>query len=246
MEDPNDTLEEQGVAPEGSTDPGAPQTGGGDNKDERLYAGKYKTLEDLEKAYSEAQAAMTRAQQEAADLRRAQEEQGYNGQQYNPPQPDNDPIAQFNDQFFDNPYQAGMQMVGQALGAFQQSQANVRRESRKFKEDPLYNQIADEFESELSAVPFHQLADPTQAKQAAEFIYNQVAGRYARNMVGNIRQNPAERVNYLKNIGVEEPTSDGDSRDTVDPEAYALLNQLGIRDTQVQAEILRRTRGGRD
>ena len=189
MEDPNDTLEEQGVAPEGSTDPGAPQTGVGDNKDERLYAGKYKTPEDLEKAYSEAQAAMTRAQQEAADLRRAQEEQGYNGQQYNPPQPDNDPIAQFNDQFFDNPYQAGMQMVGQALGAFQQAQANVRRESRKFKEDPLYNQITNEFESSFQQFPSTSFDLHRQSRRLSLSI-TRLQDAMPRNMVGNIRQNP--------------------------------------------------------
>jgi hypothetical protein len=70
-------VSEPDITPDEAVEPevDAPETGADDaletptETQERLYAGKYTSPDELEKGYGEASAAMTRAQQEAAELR---------------------------------------------------------------------------------------------------------------------------------------------------------------------------------
>lgn len=62
-----ETPEQQGQTNAPETTPETP------TPEEKLYAGKFKTPEDLEKAYTEAQRALTRKSQEAAEAKKGQQ-----------------------------------------------------------------------------------------------------------------------------------------------------------------------------
>lgn len=85
---PDDGVEPEVDAPETGADEGGETAA---ETQERLYAGQYKTIEDFEAGHGEARATLTRAQQEAADLRAQIAE--YEAQQ-NAPDPFN-PLANF-------------------------------------------------------------------------------------------------------------------------------------------------------
>jgi hypothetical protein len=63
---PDEGVEPEVDAPEGGADDAVETP---TETQERLYAGQYKTIEDFEAGHGEARATLTRAQQEAADLR---------------------------------------------------------------------------------------------------------------------------------------------------------------------------------
>lgn len=102
------------VAAEAADRAGTPAEAAPAEPESPLYAGKYRNVEDLERAYEEAQRGFHQARQEAADLRRLQEQ----AQAYTPPQaspydqamlPDGTPILtpqQLEELAMENPLQA--------------------------------------------------------------------------------------------------------------------------------------------
>lgn len=204
---------------------------------ERLLAGKYKTAEELERAYEEAQAAMTRAQQEAAELR------GRTTTDTPPANPAYDPNAyaeQFNQQFFDNPYQnlsALMQNVQQqTYQTIMQGQAAIRRAQSTFKGDPVYPQVADSFEAELMTLDPSLLANP----QVTQKVYDSVVGAHVRAQAQRAQQDPAARTEMLQHLGVAQPDSTPDAPvGRVDSQSASMIEALGVDAKDVNSVINR-------
>lgn len=196
---------------------------GGGEPEERTYAGVFKSPEELEKGYVEARAEMTRKEQEAADLRRQLE--STQGREMNPPE-----VGDPNEVWWENPAQAAYATFGGLLNQFQSAQANVRRASSQYKNDSAYNLVRDEFEAELASVPFNIMADPNQAQQAADYVYNTVCGRKFRETQGKIKENPSSRLEVLKQLGVEPPAPgpDNNVNEDVTQSDIAALRSMGL------------------
>lgn len=97
-----EVLEEEAVA-----EPEAEETEEPEAVEEKLYAGKYKSLEDLEKAYVEAQSALGRQGDELGQLRKIQEQfQEQLAQLSQPAAPNPFDTPEWDNINFDNPAQA--------------------------------------------------------------------------------------------------------------------------------------------
>ena len=70
---------------------------------------------------------------------------------------------------------------------------------------PLYNEVKDLYEAELLTIPPALLADPARASQIAEDRYRKVVGDYAVTQLAAAKQDPAQRQQVVKALGVAEP-----------------------------------------
>ena len=243
----------------GEGDPDPAEDGGG----ERLYAGKYKTVEDMENAYKEAQSKIGQSGQTLAHLRaQARAAGGDVDEQGNlvmpqtttrqAPETGNNFAEQFNAQIFADPHSAISQFIGQSYqqqrATEKAAQANMRRSIAEFKDDPLFSHIREEFEAEMLGIDDNVLANPQQATQAANFIYNSVAGKYARTKAGKAKVDPEERRAFVKSFGVEEPQATNEGHgDSVSAEDEMMLREMGLSDSKVRKEVAesaRKTGGG--
>ncbi|HEY5997963.1 MAG TPA: hypothetical protein VI078_01500 [bacterium] len=128
-----------------------------------LIFGKYRTPEDAEKAYSEAQRAMHEAKTEAAKLREQLEQRAA----YNPPPPAVEPVTNFEDKFreqlAENPGFTIYKMIHDQTTRLlaQQQQANLGRlkEFQSFSSRPEYADVSAEVAAELpfSSEPMEML-----------------------------------------------------------------------------------------
>jgi len=175
----------------------------------RLYAGKYRTVEEMEKAIREKDKLIGRklTQYEYEMLKASgeydteqPEEQGTD-EDYSTPyaSPYGNPYAptyaptyapaytpQTGEQdpealWFQSPQQAFHLSIQQVRQMEKMAQRNLRMELAKRKSDPDYDDVRDMFEAELMTVPDEMLADPRQAAYIADRIYTAVLGqRYVR------------------------------------------------------------------
>jgi hypothetical protein len=197
---------------------------------EKVYAGKFKTPEDLEQAYGNAEAEMRRAQQEAAEARKELEQYGSQIGGMSAPKGDG-AAPDFNEQIFENPLQAIMQLLTATKQVEKTATVNRKAQRGKFKGDPLFREVSDEFETALEAVDDSYLQTPQQSQFVAEQIYNAVCGKYARENRARASADPAERKRYIENLGIEEPEAPGSraaSDDDINQRDVAMLNALGI------------------
>jgi hypothetical protein len=225
---------------------------------ERLYAGKYKTPEDMERAYLESQSAMTKAQQEAAEFRRYAEQQ-----QAQPPpqQPDySDELERLNDEFLSNPYgfltqsvpQMVQQQVQQVLAQRDTAQRNVKQVMNLKATDPHFDKVKDDFEAVIAELDPSYLQNPNSLADVAEYAYTQAVGRAA--LAGKLTAAPpppppvptVERVSQLEQTGpgVAQPASTGSGLDTVDQRGMSALRAFGLGAEDQKDAISRAQRGG--
>ncbi len=175
-----------------------------EEEEPRLLAKKYKSVDELERGYEEAQAALTRVSQEKAELERrgpgevpSQEPSIGEGVNW---------MQQSDEQFYERPTEATLSILQKAREIEKRAQANVLRARAELKNDPLYSRVQDELTAELTELPDHMLADPAQSKVIVENIFNAVVGRYSRQQFQRARETPAERKAALENLGVEAPS----------------------------------------
>ena len=210
----------------------------------RLYAGKYKTVEEMEAAYQEAQSSMTRAQQEAAALRDAQN--------YAVP-PQNSAVAEdaqeaYNTQFFENPYQAQLSAMQAMRQTFQQDlrayNAGIRKAVGAKRTDVLFPQVQDDFEAELAGMTSDQLGD----KPTVDAVYDIVLGRHARKIVQEAGNDPKARTAMLKGLGVTEPepTPIGGGANEPSSAQVDTLRSMGLTAKQIEAAIKRTQEGSNE
>jgi len=203
----------------------------------RLYAGKYKTVEDMEAAYQEAQAAMTRAQQEAAGLR---ESRNYAGPPQNPPVAE-EAVDAYNTQFFENPYQAQVATMEAMRQTFQADlrayNAGIRKAMSAKRADVLFAQVQDEYEAELAGMTSDQLSD----KNTVDAVYDIVLGRHARKVVQEAGSDPKARTTMLKQLGVTEPEPTPLTGGANEPSAVQVdaLRRMGLTGKQIEAAVKR-------
>jgi hypothetical protein len=246
----------EGLEPDVTLEPGTEPAAPAEPAEPKLYAGKYKTPEEMEAAYLESQSAMTKAQQEAAEYRKMVEGNPavdpYATQQPYQQQPPVDMSQQFNDAFFENPHQALGQYVSQAIQQVTQTQkaaqANVKREVAKLRANPLLAQVSDELEYALANVPDDQLANPQAASQIVQFAFQAAVGQHFINQgntpspapVPQPAPTPSARVAGVQQLGVGSPTtSEEQVTGDVDQRGREMLNQLGI-GTQEQGKIVQK------
>lgn len=252
MNPAGDDLDIQGA---GAGEPGD-GAGEGSGGGEELILGKFKSADDLAKSYTEIEKQSTKSSQRASKLTEQLRAAGYDvdddgtiiapgGGQQAPPQnpPSGDWTDQFNEQFYENPAKAMMEMIGGVTQMQKRASANTRRAIGQFKTDPLFPKIQDDFEAELMSIPDMQLADPQQAQSLAEQTYNQVVGRYFRKEAEKMRENPSERVQRLQSMGVEIPQGGGSpgGSDGMTNDDRHMLNQLGL-SKEAQKKVIERAR----
>ncbi len=224
---------------------------------EKLYAGKFKTVEEMERAYYESQGEMTRKQQEAAKYRKAVETaQQYGmaydeatGQWYNPQATQ----QQYQNQSYDGQtdpweqaFESGANLKNTVEGVLyntiaqydsmrNSADANVEMALAQFEADPLYSKVGRRFRAELKRIPMQQLAHPGVVNAIAQQVYNQCAGEYFRQQSQRVKEDPAVRQEYLASLGVEMPSYEPRSpADEYGSEARAILSEMGLPQKEVQ------------
>ncbi len=218
----------------------------------KKLAGKYNSVEDLEKSYLEEQSALTRLAQENAELRKAQVAlQTTETQPQNPTYQTSaeDPWADA----FDSTEQLGKRVqetVYGAIGQFAQitrnADANIENLLLERESDPMFKEVGRMFRAELKRVEPQYMVDANQAAQIAENVYNSVCGKHARTILAKTRENPAERTKYLESLGVESPQA----KDDTDVEAVTrgevdMLRGLGL-NKKSRESVVRRVAQKRD
>jgi hypothetical protein len=248
----------EGLEPDVSLEPGIEPAAPVEPAEPKLYAGKYKTAEEMEAAYLESQSAMTKAQQEAAEYRKMVEgnppvDQYATQQPYQQQPAPVDFASQFNDQVFENPYQAIGGLVANTVQQLVQTQktaqANVKREVAKLRTNPqaaeILSKVSDELEYALANVPDEQLANPQAASQIVQFAFQAAVGQHFINQgqtpaptpVPAPVANPGQRVAGLQQMGVGSPTtSEEPGGADIDAKGRGALDALGI-GRQEQANI---------
>ncbi len=221
------------------------QNGEPEPKSEKLYAGKFKSPEEMEHAYSEAERSMTQAKQEAAEerQRREQWEQYYSTQQTQQPNPAN-PDDPWEEAIVDPAKMAQTvnQTVIQALTQYDQYRnavdGNIESALAKYESDPRYKEIGRAYRAELKKRA-HEFADPRAAGQRADESFKMVLVDYVMNVQQKVKENPAERSRFIKDLGIEEPESETrpSGYDEIDAKGRAMLDALGISDKDKQSVI---------
>jgi hypothetical protein len=141
MSDPNIINDEPGASPkpDGSVIDA--------NKPEELILGRFKSKDEVVTAYPEAEKLMTQATQEAADLRRQNQElqERINQQQVQPPKPDE---VDYDELFWKKPTEVISKMIRQSIepltGNYYEQQKSVLRNDPEFiRLEPQIDQIAN-------------------------------------------------------------------------------------------------------
>jgi hypothetical protein len=199
----------------------------------RVYAGKFKSPDDLEKGYTEAQSAMTRSMQEAAELRKQLAEAGNTR---SAPQYDMDDI---NSQIIENPFQAVSEIVSRTITAERQAVIGRRKIMNTFRDDPMFSEVKDDFEEALELLDSSYLLDENQRGAVGENIYNSIVGRHARSGKPKPEPKPepvTERVARARGVGIGAPDSGTDSGVDISADAKNIMNGFGF--TKEEAKIV--------
>lgn len=191
-------------------------TGGAAQQDEpKLYAGKYKSADELESAYAEMQKVLGKQARAVGQLRSLgydvddegnviapqtyqQEEQVTN---YEPAATTEDP----NELFWQNPQQATMSIIQQVTRQQKMARVNIESQVNTRKSDPTFNSVAAEYIQQMNSIDDNIMADPRAAAYYGETLYNMVVGQKARQMATQGREDPSVRSRILKELGVEGP-----------------------------------------
>lgn len=221
-DEPGDALEPEELEVE-SEDAPTPEP--------KLYAGKFKTPEDMEVAYKEAEKRMFEAIEEAKQAREPE-----SAPSAPPPQPNF--AEEFNNRAWEDPWTAFGQLLGASNQVQRQATAGRKRSLAQFKTDPLYSEVKDEFEAELELVDDYQMANPEAAKQIVEALYDRVSGRFARQAVAQAQKGPKERVEVVRKLGVAAPEASPDTAGgfEVDRSGLDILGELGVRNKSEAAK----------
>ena len=216
-----------------------------DKESPKLLAGKYANPEELEKAYLHEQAAMTKAQQEAADLRRQLEEMtgSYNNTSPSPPSATGQTWADdFNERMWDNPATAMTEILQNAFAIRDQAEAGIETALAEKESHPLYREVATKYRAELKRNAMY-LGDPANSKAVADALFKQVVGEYALAAAEKVRENPAERTAMLRNLGIESPQSEGGETKTVTTrEDIEMLRDIGVPKDRISTVVDRFTK----
>jgi len=201
----------------------------------KLFAGKFKTAEEMERAYQELQS-MTGKQGRAIGQIR---QHGYDiddegnviaPQQYAPepvPQPQtetDDP----NSEWWENPQQAAQKVIRQAQQQAKVANSNKRFQINKWRGHPMFNTVAADFEAELDAIDDGMMADPRAATYYGDLLFKKAVGEKALQMAQN-REDPNTRTRILRELGLESPQQTPDTGGVeVDDRARRALSEFGL------------------
>lgn len=241
-----------------------PVDGSGDDPPEpqKIYRGKFKTADDLDKGYGELEKKsghdLARLQKlteqlqqwgcsidpETVEIRlpdsviqqqQAQQQQ----QQASPNADDNQALV---DRLFENPDSVILERASSVVAAARQMQkqadANTRSAISKYRTDPLFSKLHDEFETELMRVDDRFMADKQQSEMVAENIYYKLAGKFAIDQAKNAKDStdPASRTLILESFGLSqsEPTSES-GRYVISAEDRRRFEAMGLSDKDMEA-----------
>lgn len=210
----------------GSQDP----PGGG-----KLLAGKYKTVEEMEDAYKEAERKLSEMGSTNSSLRSQVEQLQSAGSRERQPQKDANPdLESLNEKFFENPTAVQGQITQQMLSQMRTTEKKARRNVKlivaELSEDPLFEEVRTQFEAELEMVDDSVLADENAARKITEMVFNTVIGTQARRLYKEAKTDPKARQQVVKRFSPAEPTSDDDRGSAdVDPRDVSKISSaLGL------------------
>jgi hypothetical protein len=179
----------------------------------RLYAGKYKSAEEMEQAYTEMQKVLGKQAKAIGGIRGLGfeiDDEGNVLQPYQEPEPtnyqqpettDDDPNAAF----WENPQQATMQIVQQITRQQKQARSNIEFQIAQRKNDPAFNAIAADYIQQMNAIDDNVMADPRAAAYYGETLFYMSLGKKAHQTAPQARTDPNTRRQLLSELGVEGP-----------------------------------------
>jgi len=211
---------------------------------ERLYAGKYKTVEEMEHAYAEAERLITEKSERAKALEEvlAARTTGVQGQEEELDEEDAEVMRErFSTEFYQNPGQVIGQFVATAIQQQNQiarvARANIKRNLAEKRSDPLFSTVRESYEAELEKIGDEYMANPQYAEFYKDSLYKQVVGDYF--LQENRRQQrspgvPASSKSSVGSLGVASPQPDEGKGPEVDINARdrEMLAGLGLNPDQ--------------
>lgn len=206
----------------------------------KLFAGKYKSVEELEKAYAEAEGKMhsTTGKAALADKLAGQlAAAGYtideNGQIFAPQQqqaaPSQDFAQQFSNQLFENPMKALNDYWSAARAMEKTAEANKRRALAEVRKERFYSDVEDQLEADLIEAPDYILADPAKAKVFVKQKFIEAVGSYVLKASNN-SDDAAQRAELVKRLGIEQPNVESPSGVDIDKTAKNILSEFPFKD----------------
>ncbi len=214
---------------------------------QRLYAGKYKSVDELEKGALEAASSMTKAQQDKAKLVTQLRNAGYDVDDDaniigNPvPQTSQQPTdwkEEFNTKFFDDPLGQTQQLLAAQRQTIKAASMNTKRELSKYRDKPLFNLVKERLEAELEGVDDSILANPAQAEKTVEAFYKMVVGEHAIETATKASTSPTNRKQMLEALGVGQPDNTREEPDDgISAKELNALEEIGISSKERQAVI---------
>lgn len=221
---------------------------GGSGGEPRLYAGKYKTVEEMEQAHDELQRTLGRQSKAVGQIKGlgyAIDEDGNVIQptqyqepvtNYTQPEPtEQDP----NSIFWENPQAATMSVYQQLNRQTKMAAANLRMQMAQRQNDPVFNSVRAEYEAQLMSLDDSLMADPRAAAYYGESLFNMVVGQKARQMASQGREDPSVRKRLLQELGVESPqaSTEKSSGDEINEKDKRMLGELGLDATGRKAVV---------
>ncbi len=219
---------------------------GGEEEAPKLIAGKFKTQEEFETAYHNAERKISDQGSKSSQYRQMLEQMGYSldgegnvvgepqveGEQGNPP--DDDWRQKLTERFWADPLTVASDLAGnmltQALKTQKQARANTKRAISELKADPMFRDVVDDLEAEIESVDDQYLADAKQTPVIVNALYERVVGRYAMKRAKTAKEDPTARAELLAKLGVESPvSSDGGGALDVTATDRNVLSELGIK-----------------
>lgn len=220
----------------------------------RLYAGKYKTVEEMERAYKEAESKITQASSLSAKMRQQIQQHGAYvddegniivSQQPTQQQPVNVTAQSINDTFWEDPGSATAAMVTNAVRLSKIAQANTLDVVGEYESDPMFRQVARRFQSELMKVDDAIMADPNRARQTAGYIYDSIVGQHVRTQAKAAKEDPAARSRIIDELGVGGPVRDSEpTSDKLTRTDMEMLKEMGLSAKEMRDAELSAKKGG--
>lgn len=200
-----------------------------------LLAGKYKTVEELESAYREAEGKMHDATTKASAAQQTvdQWQAWYNSTQSTDQRGDPSNAGEEDEGFVldrNAVRRESAQTTHQFLLMDRRSQANIKRELGTRRRDKTFGKVAESVEAALLELDPSITANPETTAILAERMFNEKVGEYYRKQSEVVKADPKARKAFLDEIGVESPSSApaGNSEEEIGSDGRELLASLGV------------------
>jgi len=213
---------------------------------DNLIAGKFRSVDELARAYEEAQRKLHETSQEAAELKRMFEERETQNDYNNvapPPTATEDDSGIWEQAIYDP--KVLREAIARQYYEIKMSEAKVNAAIKKTvaakKSDPHFNKVGDTFAAKLEElVPFFMTnADERVVQQVADDIWKQAVGDYYISNPLNNAPSPT-RKKEIEKLGVERPTISTEEPEVpLSPKEKAALQALGLDNKAVSRAVKR-------